>query len=206
MLLYYITNRRQLGDAEPARRTRLLAKIAEAAEAGVDYVQLREKDLTARELEGLAREAVKAVAGSRTRLLVNSRCDIAIATGAGGVHLPAHDLPANEARAIFARAGVEDLVIGKSCHTADEVREAALRGADLAVFGPVFGKDDAAAAGPEKLRAACAAAASIPVLALGRVTLENARVCQEAGAAGVAAIRLFQQNDVAETIKRLRAP
>jgi thiamine-phosphate pyrophosphorylase len=208
VLVYYITDRRQLADDEPERRARLLTKIAEAARAGVDYIQLREKDLTTRELERLACDAAAAVRQSpqnRTRLLINSRCDVALAAGAAGVHLPANDLPANEARVILSKAGMEPALVAVSCHTVEEVEFAASRGADLAVFGPVFGKDGGSGAGTDALRAACVAVAPFPVLALGGVTLENAAACQAAGAAGVAAIRLFQQNDIGEVAARLRA-
>jgi thiamine-phosphate pyrophosphorylase len=207
LLLYYITDRRQLADDEPSRRGRLLAKIAEAARAGVDHIQLREKDLTSRDLESLATDAVaalRAIPGSRTRLLINSRCDLAIAAGAAGVHLPSKDLPADEARAIFTKAGLEAAIIGVSCHAPEDIAQASARGADFAVFGPVFGKRDVAAAGLDRLRAACAASPSFPVLALGGVTLENARACMDAGAAGVAAIRLFQRHDAAAIVAHLR--
>src|ERR1041385_38845 len=104
--LYYITDRRQFpGDAQGQER-RLLEKIAECAAAGVDLIQLREKDLGAGAQEKLALKAMAALAGSRTRLLINARTDVALACGAHGVHLPANDLAASDARAIFARAGV----------------------------------------------------------------------------------------------------
>ena len=108
--LYYITDRSQFpGNAQEQER-RLLEKIAECAAAGVDLVQLREKDLSAGALEELALKAMAAVAGSRTRLLINTRTDVALACGAHGVHLPANDLAASDVRAIFARAGVSEPV------------------------------------------------------------------------------------------------
>ncbi|HZR28264.1 MAG TPA: thiamine phosphate synthase, partial [Terriglobales bacterium] len=148
----------------------------------------------------------------QTRLLVNSRPDVAIAAGAHGVHLPANDISASEARVIFAKAGVVHPVIGVSCHTAAEVALAESHGADFAVFGPVFEKEKDGmkmhAAGLAGLRDACnrppAAAARMPVLALGGVTLENAAACLACGAAGVAAIRLFQMENPEEVIKALR--
>src|SRR5208283_2413423 len=101
-LLYYITDRSQFRGDENARRRALLAKVGEAARAGVDYIQLREKDLGARELEMLARDALSAVRNStplrtenrelRTRLLINSRTDVALAAGADGVHLRSGDI------------------------------------------------------------------------------------------------------------------
>jgi thiamine-phosphate pyrophosphorylase len=207
--LYYITDRRQFsGDAQEQER-RLLEKIAECTAAGVDLVQLREKDLSAGALEDLALKAMTALAGSRARLLINARTDIALASGAHGVHLPANDLAASDVRAIFARAGVSEPVIGVSTHSAAEVASAEAHGADFAVFGPVFEKSGSAnREGLEELRRIChrteAAQPPMPVLALGGITLENAPLCVVAGAAGIAAIRLFQQNDVQTIVKKLR--
>src|SRR5437764_688181 len=111
MLLYYITDRRQFaGNAEEQRR-QLLHKIAECAAAGVDYIQLREKDLSSRHLEALAHEAVKAIGrGAHPRLLINSRTDVALASGAAGVHLLANDLAAREMRARYESAETNDSV------------------------------------------------------------------------------------------------
>ena len=209
MLLYYVTGRRQFaGNAEEQRR-QLLHKISECVAAGVDYIQLREKDLGSRHLEALAHEAVKAIGrGPHTRLLINSRTDVALACGAAGVHLPANDLAASEMRAIFASAGVSDPVIGVSTHSAKEVAYAEAHGADFAVFGPVFEKDQQVSSeGLERLRNACKrprVGSPMPVLALGGVTLGNAQQCLQAGAAGIAAIRLFQQNKVEEIVRLLR--
>jgi thiamine-phosphate pyrophosphorylase len=208
--LYYITDRRQFpGDAQEQER-RLLEKIAECAAAGVDLVQLREKDLGAHALEKLALKAMAALAGSRTLLLINARTDVALACGAHGVHLPANDLAASDVRAIFARAGVSEPVIGVSTHSAAEVASAEAHGADFAVFAPIFEKGGTASGeGLEELRRIChrteAAQPPMPVLALGGITLENARLCVEAGAAGIAGIRLFQQNDALAIVKKLRA-
>jgi thiamine-phosphate pyrophosphorylase len=222
MLLCYITDRRQFPGSESFRRKRLLSKIAGAVRAGVDYVQLRERDLTARDLESLAREAMEIVrAGNRqgntlhrrTRLLVNSRTDVALAVGADGVHLRSTDIPANEARCVWAKAMSAKTeacagVFAVSCHTCGEVREAQAHGADFAVFAPVFEKvvAQAAGAGLEALREACRSATGrMPVLALGGITLQNAKACLEAGAAGIAGIRLFQDCDLQETVRELRA-
>jgi thiamine-phosphate pyrophosphorylase len=208
--LYYITDRRQFpGDAQEQEQ-RLLAKIAECAAAGVEYIQLREKDLDTRALEGLALKAMAALGGSRTKLLINSRTDVALACGAHGVHLLANDLAASEVRAIFARAGNSEPVIGVSTHSASEVALAEAHGASFAVFGPVFEKNGSAnREGLEQLRRIChraeAAQPPMPVWALGGITLENAQQCAAAGAAGIAAIRLFQQSDVHGIAKQLRA-
>ena len=210
MLLCYITDRTKFPGDEDARQHALLAKIAEAARAGVDLIQLREKDLSTRELEALVRAAVQAVQeNSRepaTRLLINSRSDIAIACNGDGVHLRSEDTSPPEVRKIWIEAGnsLRPVVI-VSCHTMAEVAVAASNGADFAVFAPVFEKKDSPetkGAGLDQLREACRQ--KIPILALGGVTLENAVACVDAGAAGIAAIRLFQENDIAEVVRRLR--
>jgi thiamine-phosphate pyrophosphorylase len=214
-LLCYITDRTQFPGDESTRRARLLAKITEAAAAGVDYIQLREKDLPGRELESLAREAMQILKNTlpgKTRLLINSRTDVALSTGAGGVHLPAGDISPDEARHIWQQscsgsAGtLARVTISISCHEPGEVQQAAAQHADFALFAPVFEKPGAAgtkATGLDLLREACQY--PIPVLALGGVTLENAAACLAAGAAGIAAIRLFQENDIAHVARKLQS-
>src|SRR6476646_8875946 len=193
LLLYYITDRRQFPGDTPEQERLLLAKIAECAAAGVEHIQLREKDLETSALEELALKAMVALGGSRTQMLINSRTDVALACGAHGVHLPANDLAASEVRAIFARAGRSEPVIGVSTHSAAEVASAEAHGADFAVFAPVFEKGGTASReGLEELRRMChrteAAQPPMPVLALGGITAENAQLCLEAGAAGIAGI------------------
>jgi len=212
LLLYYITDRTQFPGDESARRSSLLKKISEAARCGVDFIQLREKDLSPRELEALARAAVQTVredSAQRTRLLINSRTDIAIASGADGVHLRSDDLSPSKAAEIWkrSRGGREPTaaVIGVSCHTVDDALGAAAEGATFAVLAPVFEKKDAPTTSPAGLASLREASRhKIPVLALGGVTLENAKSCMEVGAAGVAGIRLFQENDIEKTVKILR--
>jgi thiamine-phosphate pyrophosphorylase len=226
LLLYYITDRSAFAADESTRRRLLLKKINEAAKAGVDYIQLREKDLSTRELESLAREAVRAIREAlptdhhprRTALLINSRTDVALAAGAQGVHLRSEDVSPQDVNAVWkvgmgapsagsgqAPAGVspEAPLIAVSCHSTAEVLQAAKDGATFAVFAPVFEKKDASPAGLTVLRQACAA--RIPVLALGGVTLSNAHSCLEAGASGIAAIRLFQENNIAAIAGSLRS-
>jgi thiamine-phosphate pyrophosphorylase len=207
LLLYYITDRLHFPGGERQRRERLLEKIAEAARCGVDYVQLREKDLPARDLETLAREALERIraSGGKTRVLINSRTDVALAVGADGVHLRSGDVSPEEVRGIWrASMGAAEPIVAVSCHREAEVVAAEKANADFAVFGPVFGKKDAPemGAGLGLLRTVCRW--KIPVFALGGVTVGSAAVCAEAGAKGVAGIRLFQENDVAATVAKLR--
>jgi len=220
--LYYITDRNAFPGDEFAKRRRLLEKVAEAARAGVDYIQLREKDLATRDLENLAREARQTLervsrefltTKQGTRLLINSRTDVALAVGAGGVHLRGDDISAGEARAVVEgylsrgpnMRGTRDFLIGTSCHSVREVDRAGEQGVDFAVLAPIFEKKDAPQAGVtglDVLREACRG--RLPVFALGGVTLGNARACLTAGVAGIAAIRLFQENPVGEIVRHLR--
>jgi thiamine-phosphate pyrophosphorylase len=219
-LLYFITDRIQFPGDEAARRKHLLSKIADAARHSVDYIQLREKDLPTRDLEDLASAAVGILRDSnlgpenrelRSALLINSRTDVALAVGADGVHLPSDDISPAEVRNIWNRAAScsagspARVTISMSCHQPSEVRQAEIAGADFALFAPVFEKKagpDTEPAGLDALRQACLS--KVPVLALGGITLDNAASCLEAGAAGIAAIRLFQENDIAEVVRRIR--
>ena len=217
MFLYYITDRRQLSSHEEERSRLLLERISAAAGAGIDAIQLREKDLSARELVDLGTRAVEIVnrvsslraSGLRSSLLINSRVDVAIACGAQGVHLRSDDISAADARVIFGQAGVSSPVIGVSCHTLQEISLAEGHGATFAVNGPVFGKDEEGApTGITSLEQACrsrrAAHPPMPVLALGGITISNASDCLKVGAGGLAGIRLFQNGNLTETVARLR--
>ena len=220
MLLYYITDRKRFAGNDAEQRTALLRRIGEAARAGVDYIQLREKDLATRELERLAHEAVRAVREhSRvTKLLINSRTDVALACAADGVQLPADDLAASEVRTLWMKCSQHAPLIGVSAHSAADVRRADSHGANFAVLAPIFEKvqTQAKGIGLAALRESCATLAApgaveapysgrFAVLALGGVNLTNARCCLESGAAGVAGIRLFQSGDIFQTVQQLRA-
>ena len=191
MILYYISDRRQLsGD--------LLTTIRAAGNAGVDWIQIREKDLSSKEIRELTQRAV-ALSQPGARILVNSRVDIALAAGAAGVHLPSDALPALAMR----RVAPPDFLIGVSCHNVEGVRRAEAEGADFAVFGPVFETASKRSYGPPRglrMLAEVCGEARIPVLALGGVTIENASRCLDAGAAGIAGISLFQQSSSVEEI------
>jgi thiamine-phosphate pyrophosphorylase len=219
MLLYYITDRTGFAGNGVQQRDAVLRRIADAARAGVDYIQLREKDLSARDLECLARDAVRAIREtcSASKLLINGRADIALGCGADGVHLPGGALPAFEIRSFWKKFSNREPWIGVSAHSDGEVRDAQANGANFAVLAPIFEKvqTEVRGLGLEALRLACAKSLTLndsgeqsqdcfAVLALGGVNLSNAHRCLQAGAAGIAGIRLFQLGDISETVRRLR--
>jgi len=182
MKRYYITDRKALGGFRP-----LLDVIRDQMQLGVDFIQIREKDLAARELFNFTLAVLEVRAQesnphARPKILINSRADIARASGADGVHLPAN----------APRETLPGLIVGRSCHTLDEVRNAQ---ADLVTFGPVFASPGKGSpTGLPLLAQACSQSPAI--YALGGITWENAASCMQAGAIGIAGIRLFQQPDL----------
>lgn len=175
----------------------LLHQTAHWAAEGIDYIQLREKDLPPATLASFTRQILQNLSNSQTKLLINSRADIAIATAAHGVHLTSApgQLTPQQVRQLYAAATLPPPILSISCHTLAEV-EQARHHADLILFGPVFHKSIAGelitpGQGLEALHAASLAAAPTPIYALGGVTPENAPSCLKAGAAGVAGIHLF---------------
>jgi thiamine-phosphate diphosphorylase len=175
------------------RRLPILAHVAAAADAGVDWVQIREPDLPAAELYEVVRHAVAEVSGpaGRTRIIVNDRLDVALAAGAHGVHLRGTSFDASRARAAVAA----DFLIGRSVHTVDEAVAAESGGGlDYLIFGTMFQTASKPTghplAGPEVLQAAVSAC-RLPILGIGGITVDNADRIAAAGAAGIAAIGLF---------------
>src|SRR5271165_800529 len=130
MLLYYITDRKAFPGTEKQQREALLRRIAQAAGAGVEWIQIREKDLSSRELERLTGEAVRTARenSAGTKLLINGRADVALACGADGVHLPAGELAASDVRALWMQRGGIPPLIGVSAHSAADVRDAKAQG------------------------------------------------------------------------------
>jgi len=182
----YITDRRTL----PVQ-TDLLDNIARNLRAGVEWIQIREKDLSARELFDLTALVLELPNPQQSKILVNTRVDVALAAGANGAHLPGRSPAPQRWRACSPKG----FLIGVSCHTLDEVRAAEQEGADYVMFGPVFApRSKVTALEPRGLKGLAEAvrAVRIPVLALGGITHENTQDCMRAGAAGVAAISLFQ--------------
>jgi thiamine-phosphate pyrophosphorylase len=153
--------------------------------ADVDFVQVREPRLTTRALADYVRTL------TASRVLVNDRADVAIACGSAGVHLRDGSVSPRVIRRIAPRG----FVITVACHDANAVFRAADEGADYAVLAPVFAPLSKPSASPplglDALRA-ITARAQIPVIALGGITAENAAMCMEAGAAGIAGITLFR--------------
>lgn len=213
---YYITDRRQL-QADSGSDLALKDKVREVFSAGVDFVQVREKDLQGGALAALVEELaqirtatarVRLPDSSRNphrqaaRLLVNERLDVARTCGADGLHLPADSLPVAAARKYVGK----DWIVGASCHSAEEVERAASEGADHVLVAPVFdtaSKPGMRPMGLEQFAEICRRS-PIPVFALGGISLQNARYCVEAGASGLAGIRLFQQStDLATLCQQL---
>ena len=175
MIRYYVTDRRQ-GD--------VLSFAVRAIAQGVDMIQVREKDLPGGELFDLVSNIRDLAAGTKTRVLVNDRLDVALAAGVDGVHLPSNGLPAGRVRPLVKLLGV-------SVHTLEETIAAESAAADFVVFGPVFDTPGKAAVGLEPLRK-ITSSVKIPVLAIGGITPERTKEVLAAGAAGIAGIRLFQ--------------
>jgi thiamine-phosphate pyrophosphorylase len=197
------------GDPTPVRANLLRDSVRRAAAAGAEWIQIREKDLDARSLVETARFAVAETRGTSVRVLVNDRLDVAVAANAAGVHLGEKSLPVEIVTEWRRSTSRVDFLVGASCHSIESSRAAERGGADYIFFGPVFATPSKAAfgapQGTERLREVCASV-GIPVLAIGGVNLENARECIAAGAAGIAAIRLFQDaKDADELAARLGA-
>lgn len=204
----YVTDRRSLAGATGHASELLLQKIEQAAKAGVDWIQIREKDLSGRELANLTEQAVLR-AGAGSLVFVNDRVDVACASGAAGVHLGEQSVPASEARRLISeRSDTKKFIVGVSVHSLETALRAEQAGADYVIFGPVYATPSKASLGKpqglERLGEICQRL-TIPVLAIGGITLENARDCITAGAAGIAAIRLFQNaTDLDAVVKELR--
>jgi thiamine-phosphate pyrophosphorylase len=190
-LIAAVTDRRRFGATESEARRQLVAWAAALAGAGIDIIQIRERGLTDAALLTLVREVIGATAGAACRVLVNDRVDVALAGGAAGVHLPAAGVPAARARRL-APAG---FLIGQSVHSREEAMAAEQSGAcDHLIFGTVFESASKPVghrlAGLDGLSGA-AAAVTLPVLAIGGVTVGRGAELARAGAAGAAAIGLF---------------
>lgn len=210
MLRYAITSRALYPGDEQEKLAALLTEAARWIAQGIEFIQLREKDLPAAALAAVTRNLLEKIdlTASPTRLLINSRPDVALAAGAHGVHLSASpdELSPTQVRKLFRSPGRPKPLVTTSCHTLAEVHHARLNQVDAILFAPIFEKRLASGQqipgqGLEQLRAACTTAAPIPIYALGGVTLRNTPDCLNAGAAGVAGIRLFHhiRNDLSQS-------
>lgn len=188
MIICLVTDRRRADPVLQAKR---------AADAGIDLIQVRERDLEATELVAIVTAVIHAVRRTKTRVVVNDRLDIALACGADGVHLRSNSIPAPAARAL-APAG---FLVGRSVHGAGDAIRAAAH-VDYLIAGTVFAtasKPDAGLIGADGLRA-IVAAVRVPVLAIGGVTADRVETIAESGAAGLAAIGLFSDTGGLEAV------
>jgi len=189
-------------DSEEFRK--ILQQVSAAVIAGIQLIQIREKQLTARVLFELTTSVVAIAQGSSTRVLVNDRADIAASVGADGVHLTTRSLTPDVIRKTFG----PKFLIGASTHSLVEARDACRQGADFAVFGPIFPSPSkekyGLPLGLGKLSEAARELASFPLIALGGVSLENINECLLAGAGGIAGITLFgEPNSLATTVESI---
>jgi len=171
----------------------ILLQVSAAVSAGIQYIQLRERKLPARVLFELATRAVNIAQSTATRVLVNDRADIAVSSGANGVHLTTQSLDT----AVVRKAFGDELLIATSTHSLEEARMARDGGANFVVFGPVFATPAKEKYGPpvgvRELSRLASELAPLPVLALGGISLVNAAECLSAGASGIAGISLFSK-------------
>lgn len=195
-LFYYITDRRQLTGIS------LIGCIRRALDWGVDFIQIREKDLQERALFELACRVVSLARGTKCRVLINGRADIALAAGAHGVHLPSTGLQISEIRPWLPKG----FCIGVSVHTEREIRNACAQGSDYLLLGHVFSTESKLKYGPslglDFLCKACSGV-SVPIFGLGGIQPEFVAPVLESGAAGVAGISLFQKSAYFTRLKKL---
>jgi thiamine-phosphate pyrophosphorylase len=197
-----------MAEAAETRDAALVERIRDAAYAGVDWIQIREKDLDAGPLFQLVSGAVNAIRGGAARIIVNDRLDVAWAAHANGVHLGENSLPLVNVIRASRRSEISEFLVGASCHSLDAATRAAQDGAGYVLFGPVFATPSKAVFGApqglERLQEVCRSV-SVPVLAIGGIDAANSKACLEAGATGIAAIRMFQDShDLSALVSTLR--
>lgn len=210
-----MTDRRSLAAPESEAERVLADKIAAASASGIDWVQIREKDLPAKRLASLIPPTMTSSPRGRdakggARLFLNDRLDLALTAGVSGVHLGESSLPVREAKELASRvAGRREFLVGVSCHSQESAKAAQRDGADYIFFGPAFATPSKAVfglpQGLDRLAKVCEEV-TIPVLAIGGISVENAQSCLRAGASGIAAIRLFQDaDDLGEMVRVLHS-
>lgn len=200
-LIYLITAGTATDENIKSVRPQIVDIVQTAVEYGVSMVQLREKQLSIRSLYELALDLVRLTRHSSTKLLINDRADIAVAAGADGVHLTSSSLSTDRVRSVFG----EELVVGVSTHSGEEVMRAATSGADFAVLGPVFDTPNKLnCIGAKRFAEICSGAGEFPVLGLGGIDELNYKSVIEAGASGFAAIRsLNEQKTMAKLMSSI---
>jgi thiamine-phosphate pyrophosphorylase len=206
-ILYLITRGATTEATTPDREEfrEIVRQASAAVTAGIQLIQIREKQLSASVLLELARIVVAVARRSSTKILINDRADIAASAGADGVHLTTSSLTPDVIRKTFGA----EFLIGASTHCAEEARDAFQRGADFAVFGPIFRTPSKAKYGPPlgvgQLRDAARELTPLPLIALGGVSVGRVNDCLRAGAAGVAGITLFNKpEDLVTMVEKIR--
>ena len=203
-ILCYVTDRKSLASADNDQNHALLKRVASAAAAGVDWMQIREKDLSAKQLSSLTRDAVAQTRqinernGNASRILVNDRLDVARSERAGGVHLGEHSLPVQDVcKWVDAKVDLHEhdrFLVGVSCHAVQAAMTAARGGADYIFFGPVFATPSKVQFGTpqglQRLAEACSGV-SIPVLAIGGITFDHNPQSEASPVIGAARIKPF---------------
>ncbi len=189
--LCYITASLQAGESSDLAASPLPALLTEAIRCGIDLIQVRQRFMETRPLMELAGPAIDSARGTSSRIVINDRLDVALALSAAGVHLGNHSLPAQAVRPIAP----PDFLVGVSCHSFEDAQAAESAGVDYLLLGPVFETPSKPTYGPplglDRFRQ-IAAQVKTPTLALGGITLDRVKPCLDAGAAGIAAIRLFE--------------
>jgi len=181
----------------------LVGKFSTAARSGVDFIQIREKKISGKNLSELVRRVVREISDTRCRVVVNERFDVAITAGAHGVHLTSTSIPAE-----IVRSNVPDrFIIGKSTHSISEIEDAK-SSVDYVFFSPIFDTPSKMgiieSKGVEELKRAVDAALPRPVIALGGITIGNVKELSGSGVAGIAGIGIFEGGDISETVEAIR--
>lgn len=202
-LIYLITDGATTAENFPEKKQKILQLITIAVQTDVSLIQIREKQLPARLIFELTAEAVELTNHSKTKLLVNDRADIAFAAKADGVHLTSKSLSANIIRENFPA----NFIVGASAHTIENAEIAQAQEADFVTFSPIFDSPGKGAPqGITKLREVCGKLKNFPVIALGGVDETNFTAVLEAGASGLAAIRLLNNpKNLRAIVEKLRS-
>jgi thiamine-phosphate pyrophosphorylase len=190
-MICLVTDRRRVS-AGPHALDRLIELVTSAGRAGVDLIQVRERDLDARDLAQLVERCLRAVEGTKAKVVVNDRADVALAAGAHGVHLRADSIATSRIRSLLPSGAL----VGRSVHSSREASQVVRQGAlDYLIFGTLFETASKGAghrlATLDELADACRSAAAVPVLAIGGMSTERAPLVRRTGASGVAGISLF---------------